>query len=236
MSAVISVIKLHLNRRRGTFIAPLTIAGFVAVVSVLISLVFWRAGSQPGSAGWIQGSQSNPGIAYALVGFLLYLGVSSVALTFPFALTLGATRKAFVVGTLLWDAITAAYIAVIFALANTIEIVTHHWFVGFYIFDVHILGDGDTGRLLLIVFLGVLLLLTLGGVFAAGWVRLGTRGPQVIAVGIILALAIVAIVLVPDAKAIIASFALWWLAVAAALAIALSSTGTWMLLRRSIVR
>jgi len=236
MSAVVSAVKLHLNQRRVTFVAPLSIAGSVALISVLISLIFWRAGSQPGSTGWIQGSQSNPGLAYALVGFLVYAGVASVATTFPFALTLGATRRAFVVGTLLWDAITAAYIAVIFAILNTIELVTHHWFAGFYIFDIYVLGAGNTGRLLLIVFLSVLFSLTIGGVFAAAWVRFGARGPQLIAVGLILVLAIAAIILVPDAAAIVAAFQLWWLAVAAGIAIVLSSVGTWLLLRPAIVR
>lgn len=236
MSAVVSAVKLHLNQRRSTFVVPLSIAGMVAVISVLISLIFWRAGSQPGSTGWIQGSQSNPGIVYALVGFLIYLGVASVATTFPFALTLGATRRAFVVGTLLWDAITAAYIAVIFAVLNAIELATHHWFAGFYVFDIYVLGAGNTGRLLLIVFLGVLFSLTTGGVFAAAWVRFGARGPQFVAVGLILVLAIAAIIAVPDAAAIFAAFQLWWLAVAAGIAIVASSVGTWLLLRPAIVR
>ncbi len=236
MSAVISTIKLHLNQRRVTFIAPLSIAGTVAIISVLISLVFWRAGSQPGSAGWIQGSQSNPGIVYALVGFLIYAGVASVATTFPFALTLGATRRAFIAGTLLWDAITAAYIAIIFAVLNVIELATHHWGVGFYIFDIYVLGAGNTPRLLLIVFLGVLSALTIGGVFAAAWVRFGIRGPQVIAVGVIFVLGIAAIAIVPDAAAIIAAFQLWWLAIAAGVVIMVSSIGMWLLVRRAIVR
>lgn len=236
MSAIVSAVKLHLNRQVATFIQPLIITGTVAVISVLISLIFWRSGSQPGSAGWIQGSQSNPGIIYALGGFLDFLGVAAVAMTFPFALTLGATRRAFVVGTLIWDAITASYIAVIIAVFNTIEIATNHWFAGFYIFDVYVLGGDDTVRLLLIVFLGVLTILTVGGDFAAAWVRLGARGPQLLAVGVVLALAIAAILLVPQAGAIIAAFQLWWLAIAAAGAIVLSATGTWLLLRSAIVR
>jgi hypothetical protein len=236
MSAVVSAVKLHLNQRRVTFIAPLTIAGMVALISILISLIFWRAGSQPGSTAWINGSQSNPGVAYALVGFLGYAGVASVATTFPFALTLGATRRSFVVGTLLWDAITAAYVAVIFAVLNLLELATQHWFAGFYIFDIYVLGAGDTGRLLLIVFLGTLFSLTVGGVFAAGWVRFGIRGPRLIAVGVILAIGIAAAILVPSAPAIVAAFQLWWLAVAAGAGIVLASVGTWLLLRPAIVR
>jgi hypothetical protein len=236
MNAVVSTVKLHLNQRRATFVTPLSIAAVVAVISVLITLVFWRAGSVPGSAAWVRGTQSNPGIVYALVGFLVYLGVASVGTTFPFALSLGATRRSFVAGTLIWDAITAAYIAVIFAVLNLLELATHHWFASFYIFDIYVLGGGDTVRLLVIVFLGVLTSLTIGGVFAAGWVRFGTRGPQFIAVGLTVALVVAAIIVVPDIGSIVAAFQLWWLALLAAVLIVASSVGTWALLRSAIVR
>jgi hypothetical protein len=236
MSAVVSIVKLHLNRKSSTFLVPVTIILTVAAISILISLIFWRAGSQPGSEGWIAGSQSNPGIAYAFPGFLGYLGIATVATTFPFALTLGATRRAFVAGTLIWNAFTAAYIAVILAVLQAIEIATHHWFVGFYIFDIDVLGGGDTVTLLLIVFLGVLTVLTIAEVFASAWVRFGAVGPQVLAVALILVLAAIAIIVVPQAAAAFAAFQPWWLAVAAGVAIALSATGTWLLLRPAIVR
>ena len=236
MSTVISSVKLHLNKRAATFLVPLYIVGVVAVVSILISLVFWRSGSTPGSAGWVQGSQSNPGLLYALVGFLVYLGVQSVGTTFPFALTLGATRRDFVTGTLLWDAITAAYLAVILAVLNVLEIATNHWFAGFYIFDIYVLGAGDPARLLLIVFLGTLTALTIGGVFAAAWVRFGARGPQLVGIGLFLVILILLIVVVPEAAAIANAFQLWWLAVAAVITIVAACTGTWLLLRPAIVR
>jgi hypothetical protein len=210
--------------------------GVVAVISVIIALVFWRSGSQPGSVGWIQGSQGNPGMGYALLGFLGYLGVSSVATTFPFALSLGATRRTFVAGTLLWGAITSAYVAGILAILTTIELATDHWFSGFYIFDINILGAGDIPRLLLIVFLGVFATLTAAGVFAAAWVRFGSKGPQLVAVIIVLAVAFLAVVLVPQASALVEAFQLWWLALVAVALIALSATGMWLLLRPAIVR
>ena len=197
MNAVVSTVKLHLNRRVSTFVIPLANAGVVAAISILIALIAWRSGSEPGSEGWIQGSQSNLGIAYALFGFLGYLGVSSIATTFPFALTLGATRRAFVAGTLIWAAITAAYIA---------------------------------------GFLAVFATLTFAGVFAAAWVRWGAFGPQFVAVVVVLAVAIAAIILVPQAAAIAAVFQLWWLAIVAVGVIALSAIGTWLLLRSAIVR
>lgn len=236
MSTIISTTKLHLNKRESTFVVPLYITAMVAVISILISLLFWRSGSLPGTAGWIQGSQFNPGILYALAGFLGYFGVQSVATTFPFALTLGATRRAFAGGTFLWGVITSAYLTAVLAVLTLIEIATHHWFVGFYIFDIYVLGAGDLGRLIPIVFLGVLTLLTVGGVFGASWVSLGARGPQLIAVGVVVVVVVGLIVIMPYLADILAGFELWWLAVAAVVLIALSTLGTWLLLRSAIVR
>ncbi len=236
MNTMISSTKLHFNKREMTFGVPLYITGMVAVISVLVSLLFWRGGSLPGTEGWIQGSQANPGIAYALAGFLVYLGVQSVATTFPFALTLGATRRGFTGGTVLWSVSVSFYLALVFATLTVIELATDHWFVGFYIFDVHVLGAGNLGRLLPIVFLGVLSLLTIGGVFGASWIRFGTRGPQIIAVALVIILAVSLILIMPMAADIIAAFKLWWLAVAAGAVIIASTVGTWLQLRSAIVR
>lgn len=236
MSAVTPAAKLHLNKRQDTFLVPLYNTAMVALISVVISLLFWRSGSLPGTTGWIQGSRSNPGIAYALVGVLIYLGVQSIASTFPFALTLGATRRSFVTGTLLWAVITSAYLTAVFAVLLTLEIATGHWFVGFYIFDVHVLGAGKLTRLLPTVFLTTLTLLSVGGVFGASWVRYGARGPQLVGVGVTLALIIALAIAIPWAETIMAAFALWWLAVAAATVIAMSAAGTWLLLRSANVR
>lgn len=233
---MIATTKLHLNKREVTFVVPLYITAMVAVISVLISLLFWRAGSLPGTAGWIQGSQSNPGILYALAGFLVYLGVQSVATTFPFALTLGTTRRGFTAGTLLWSVSVSAYLSLVFAALTMIEIATDHWFAGFYIFDIYVLGAGDLSLLLPIVFLGVLSMLMIGGVFGASWMRFGALGPQLIAVAVAVVLVVTLIVIMPAAAEIIAAFQLWWLAVAAGTVIIVSAIGTWLLLRSAIVR
>lgn len=236
MSTMISTTRLHFNKREVTFLIPLYITGVVAVISVLISFLFWRSGSLPGTAGWVQGSQSNPGIAWALAGFLVYLGVQSVATTFPFALTLGASRRGFVGGTFLWDVTVSAYLALVFAVLTTVEVATEHWFSGFYIFDVYVLGAGDLRLLIPIVFLSVLSMLTIGGVFGAAWIRFGARGPQFVGIGTGIVLILALIVILPVAPDILAGFELWWLAIAAGCMIAVSSLGTWLLLRSANVR
>ncbi len=236
MNATLATTKLHLNKREITFVVPLYITGMVAVISVLIALLFLRGGSVPGSADWVTSSRLNPGIIYALPGFLGYLGVQSVARTFPFALTLGTTRRAFVGGTLLWAIITSAYLTVVLAVLAMIEIATGHWFSHFYIFDIIVLGGGNLALLIPIVFLGALSILTIGGVFGASWIRYSARGPQLIAASVAIVIIVALIIILPSAPAIIAAFQLWWLAVLAVAVIALSAVGMWLLLRSAIVR
>ena len=236
MTAVLATTKLHLNKREVTFQRPLIIAATVALISVLIALLFLRGGSVPGSADWVASSRLNPGMIYAFPGFLGYLGVQSVATTFPFALTLGSTRRAFVGGTLLWAIIASAYLTAILAILTMIEIATGHWFSHFYVFDIIVLGGGNLALLIPIVFLGTLSLLTVGGVFGASWIRYGARGPQVIAASVVILLIVALIFILPSAPAIFAAFQLWWLAIAAVVVIALASIGMWLLLRNAIVR
>ena len=236
MSSIAPTVKLHLNKREITFLVPLYITLMVAAVSILISLIAWRAGSQPGSEGWVTGSRNNPGMMYSLPGFLVYLGVQSIATTFPFALTLGATRRAFTAGTLTWAAMVSAYLALVIAALTLLELATNHWFVGFYLFDIYVLGTGNIPVLLLIVFLGSLTSLTLGGVFAAAWVRFGTNGPRTLGIALGLIIAIGALLIVPAWPDLHASFQLWWLAVAAVVVIAGSSIASWAFLRSATVR
>jgi hypothetical protein len=236
MSVITPTVKLHLNKREITFVVPLYITLLVAVVSILISLIAWRAGSQPGSEGWVTGSRYNPAIAYSLPGFLVYLGVQSIGTTFPFALTLGATRRAFTAGTLLWSAMVSAYIALVIAALAVLELATNHWFVGFYLFDIYILGTGNIAHLLIIVFLGTLSSLTAGGVFAASWVRFGSRGPLALGIGLGLTVAVGALLIVPAWPDLAAAFELWWLAVIALAVVAAASAGTWAFLRTATVR
>ncbi len=236
MSAIGPAVKLHLNKREDTFLLPLYITATVALISIVISLLYWRSGSLPGTQEWIQGSRANPGIAYGLASFLVYFGVQSVASTFPFALTLGATRRSIVAGQLLSAMLASAYLSVVFAVLLLLELATGHWFVGFYIFDVNVLGAGELTRLLPTVFLATLALLSVGGAFGASWVRYGAKGPVLIGTAVALTLIIALAVAVPWAEAILAAFELWWLAIAAIAVIATSATGTWLLLRSASVR
>jgi hypothetical protein len=232
----IAVLRLHYAKRSMMFGVPLYILLGVLAFSAIISLIFWRAGSEIGSEEWITGSRNNQGMLWAFIGFMVYMGVQSVATTFPLGLSLGSTRRAFTIGTLLSHVALAAYLAAITAAVFLLEIATNHWFVGFYLTDVIILGDGDLGRLLAIQFLTVLTSLSIGAAFAAVWVRFGNRGTTLMSLGLGLVLAVALVLLVPYFAQIAEAFELWWLAVAAVVVILLSAVAEYACLRRASVR
>ncbi|KNC19307.1 hypothetical protein AC792_06890 [Arthrobacter sp. RIT-PI-e] len=237
MNGVRAAARLHFTKKEMTFAVPLYITGVAAVITVLISLMFWRAGSSIGSPEWISGSRSNASIASWLGGFLTYMGVQSVATTFPFALTLGSTRRAFVGGTLLWAVGTAAYLTMVLTALTLLELATGHWFVGFHVFDVSTLGSGDVTRLVPIVFLGSLFCLTVGGLFGASWTRFGPRGPAVLGAGLVILTLVGLVLTLPSLTTALASSQLWWLVVVAvAVVIAFAATATVHLLRSATVR
>ena len=227
------VLQLHFLQVGLWLVRPLLVMAFAFVVTAVIAAVFWRLGSLPGSGEWVETSRNNPAMFWALPGLLGYLGVQMVSLTFPIALSLGTTRRAFIFGTLLTQASIAAYIAAVLLVLLLIEVSTGHWFVDLYVIDVNILGAGDPLRLLMIAFLGTLLVLSMGAAFSAAWVRFGTAGPMALLAGSIVSLGLIAFAVAP---VIASTFEPWWLVAAAVTMIALSAAAQYLCLLRASVR
>ncbi|TXR52629.1 hypothetical protein FMM08_19095 [Quadrisphaera setariae] len=219
-----------------TFAVPLVTLGLVLVVSAVVAGFFYQLGSRPGTPEWVSNSRNNPGVLWALPGFLGYYGVQSVATTFPLALALGTGRRAFTTGTLAFHGLLAAYVAVVGLALLGVERLTGQWFVGLYLIDVVVLGGGDPLRLVSVLFLGSLTLLSLGALFAAAWVRFGARGPLLLGLGCGALLAASALLLAPHLGDLAAGFQLWWLAALGVLVTAAACAGELALLRRASVR
>ncbi|TWX35596.1 hypothetical protein ES689_13535 [Frigoribacterium sp. ACAM 257] len=230
------VVTLHFARRTNLLLVPLFVLGVTLVVSIVIQLAIQRAGGDPGSAEYVAGARSNPGVAWALSGYLVATGVATVASTFPLAAALGTTRRDFALGTAATQALVALFVTAVFVGMLGLERLTGHWFGGFYVFDVDVLGAGDPLVLALAALLGSWLALAIGGVYGASWLRFGPRGPLVISVAVVVVLAVVVLAAVPSFAAVAEAFRPWWLAVAAVALISLSVSGTFGFLRRASVR
>jgi hypothetical protein len=235
-SRIAPVVRLHFARRLNLLLVPLFVLGVTLVVSIVVQIAIQRAGGEAGSLEYVAGARSNPGVAWALSGYLVATGVASVASTFPLAAALGTTRHDFALGTAATHALTALFVTAVLVGLLGLERLTGHWFGSFYVVDVDILGAGDPLVLALAAFLGSWLALSIGGVYGASWLRFGPRGPLAISVAVVVVLAVVVLAAVPSFAAVAEAFRPWWLAVAASALIALSVTGTFGFLRRTSLR
>lgn len=236
MNRIMKVTRLHMNKI-GSFIAvPIVILALVMVISIVIALAIQRATGMVGSADYIDGARQNGGVVWSLPGFLIYYGVQAVATTYPFALTLGTTRRNFILGTMLSNVLQATYIALLLVALLGIELATDHWFMSVYVLDVYLLGSGDPWLLAATAFLGVLFCLTIGGFFGAIWVRFGAKGPAIVGSAIGLVLAVLLLVFAPQLPEIFVSITRWGVALGAIGTIVLALIVTWFAMRRAAVR
>ncbi len=236
MNRIVKVARLQANKLDVTFLVPLYILAAVMVISALIVFAIQRGGGDPSSADYVEGARMNMGMVWSLPGFLVYLGVQAVSTTFPFALALGTTRRAFVAGTALANLVQSAYIALVMLALLGIELVTNHWFIGLYVLDTYFLGAGDPLKLFLTAFIGTFLMLSIGGVFGAIWVRFGAKGPTILGLALGLVLAIAIVLLVPYFGEIFAAMTEAKLALGAIAVAIVALLGTWLCMRRTAVR
>lgn len=237
MNRILKVTRLHLNKYENFVLTPLFILAVVMVISIIIQIAIQRSTGVPtDSPEYIEGARWNQAIIWSLPGFLVYYGVQGVATTYPFALALGTTRRNFIVGTMLANALHAVYLTVLMVVLLGIELATNHWFIGVYVLDVHLVGAGNPAILAACVFLGTMFCLTIGGLFAAVWVRFGNRGPTVLGLGLGLLLAASLLILAPQLGEIFANLTGAGLAVGTILVILVGLVGTWFAMRRASVR
>ncbi len=236
MNRVLNVARLQMNKRDVSFLVPAMIVAAVLVVSAIISIALQRAGADPADPSFADGARGNFGVIWSLPGFLVYYGVQAVATTFPFAMALGATRRAYVLGTALANIVTSFYITAILTVLLWVELATGHWFFNVYVLDNYALGAGNAVVLAVSVFLGTFAFTSIGGVFAAIWVRFGNKGPTVLGLALGLLLAVLVLIFVPYTMEIVEATTratIAWVAVGISV---VSVLGTWLAMRRTAVR
>lgn len=237
MNRMLKVTRLHLNKYENFVITPLMILGVVMVISIIIQIAIQRGtGADVSSAEYIEGARWNQAIIWSLPGFLVYYGVQGVSTTYPFALALGTTRRNFIAGTTVANLLQAACLAVLMLVLLGLELATNHWFIGVYVLDVHLVGAGNPLILGVTAFLGTMFCLTIGGLFAAVWVRFGNRGPAVLGLSLGLVIALALLVLAPRLGEIFSGLTRAGLAWGVVAVIAVALVGTWFAMRRASVR
>ncbi len=213
MTRAMAVVRMHFNRRFSTFIMPLILGVGVVALMVVIVAMLGVAGVPTSSPGFVEGIRSNGGIAYTLAGFLISLGVQAATACFAFATSLGTTRRDYVLGTFVYFLLQTIYVAAILSLLLVVEKATNHWFINAYALDVRALGSGNWGPFLLIVCAGTLSMQAVGAMFGASWLRFGSRGPLLIAAGLVVLLAGAILIVIPRWAEFASAFTVGWAAV-----------------------
>ena len=146
------------------------------------------------------------GSTQAVFWYLVAMAIQSVSRMFPLALGLSATRRQFTTGTAAFLIIMATALGAVYALLTEIEIATGGWGIDLPMFRSAGLSDFTGPERIFVVAASALLLMSIGTVFAAIYLRWKT-------LGVVLYSFAFAIVLIGVAAAITIND--WWSTVAA---------------------
>lgn len=236
MNRAMAIVRMHFNRKFSAFVMP-PILGVGIVLFMIVVVVTLRAAGVPTSSPEVvDGFRNNGGIMFSLTGFLFGLGVQAATACFPFATSLGTTRRDYVLGTGFYFVLQTAYATAILSVLLALEKATGHWFTGAYALDVMWLGDGNWGSFLLIITTATLAAQAAGAMFGASWLRFGSKGPLLIAAVMVAVLVGVILIALPRWTVMATAFSMAWVALVLALLAALSLLATGAFLRRTTVR
>ena len=137
MNRTVNVVRMQLINKQTFVWVPLIVLGS----SFAMSLAIYAILNSSGLPGPFYGGGSQ-----APLWVLLFVGISSLTLTFPFSQAMSVTRREFFFGTMLAAAMCAALLAVVFAVGGLIEEATNGWGINGYFFALDwVVEDGALG-------------------------------------------------------------------------------------------
>lgn len=186
MNRTVNVVRMQLINKQTFVWVPL----LVLAASFAMSLVIYALLASSGLPGPFYGGGSQ-----APLWVLMFVGVSSLTLTFPFSQAMSVTRREFFFGTMLAAAMCALLLAAVFAIGGMIEEATNGWGLNGYFFALDwVVERGPLGAAFF-YFVMALLIFMLGFWSATIYKRSGALLLTVVwvGIGVLLILAIWAI-------------------------------------------
>lgn len=175
MNRTVNVVRMQLINKQTFVWVPLIVLG----ASFAMSLVIYALLHSSGLPGPFYGGGSQ-----APIWVLLFVGISSLTLTFPFSQAMSVTRREFFFGTMLAAALCAVLLAAVFAIGGIIEDATDGWGVNGYFFGLDwVVQDGPLGAAFF-YFVMAMLIFMLGFWSATVYKRWGALLLTVIWVGV----------------------------------------------------
>lgn len=186
MNRTVNVVRMQLINKQTFVWVPLIVLG----ASFAMSIVIYAILHSSGLPGPFYGGGSQ-----APLWVLLFVGISSLTLTFPFSQAMSVTRREFFLGTMLAAAMCAVLLAAVFAIGGMVEEATDGWGINGYFFALDwVVADGPLGAALF-YFVMAMLIFMLGFWSATIYKRSGALVLTIIwvGVGVVLLLAVWAI-------------------------------------------
>jgi len=175
MNRTVNVVRMQLINKQTFVWVPLIVLGASFAMSIAIYAVLYNAGIPGPFYGG--GSQ-------APLWVLLFVGVSSLTLTFPFSQAMSVTRREFFFGTMLAAAMCAVILAAVFAIGGMVEDATNGWGINGYFFALDwVVASGPLGAAFF-YFVMAMLIFMLGFWSATIYKRFGATLLTTIWVGI----------------------------------------------------
>jgi hypothetical protein len=169
-SRILAVTRLHYVNRFQFVYQPLIILGGIFVLNLAIWLIIIDA-TPVGDRRVSEAHLSYSGAVFYIYVYALVIAVQAVARTFPFSLGFGVTRRNFSLGSAIAFALLAVIFAVVLTIMSAIEIATHGWGIGGYMFAPTYFTTRSWPLRFVMYLLPLLFCLFLGSAAASVWVR-----------------------------------------------------------------
>ena len=172
---VLNIVRLHLTNPWTTIILPWMILGFILIANIVIwALILAAAPTAADKADVREGLGYSGASTYVFV-YIMVVAVQAIAVTFPFALGYGVTRRDYYLGTALTFVGLSAMFSVGMTILGAIEEATDGWGLGGRMFTTFYYGDNWVQRLF-IFFTAFLFFFSVGMAAASIWVRWRANG------------------------------------------------------------
>ncbi|MEP6842265.1 MAG: ABC transporter permease [Pseudolysinimonas sp.] len=174
LGRILNVVRLHLANPYTTIVLPWIILGIIFAINLVVWVLI-GVGTNGADAGDVSRGFSFSGSLFYIFVYMMIVAVQAIAITFPFALSYGATRRDYWLGTSVSFVLLSAMYAIGLTILGVIETATNGWGLGGHMFTPIYFGDIWWQRLL-VCFFGLLFFFFVGSSLAAVWVRWKVTG------------------------------------------------------------
>jgi hypothetical protein len=167
----LAVTRLHFVNARGVFGMPSIIMGVILVSNISIwAIIFANAPTAQDKADVSAGLQYSGAGAFIFV-YMAIVAIQATAVTFPYALGFGVTRRAYFAGTALAFVILTVIYSAALTILGLIEQATNGWGFGGHMFTAIYFGGDTWSTRALAYFAYLLFFFFAGAMFGAVYVR-----------------------------------------------------------------